>query len=258
MKDKIKLNSYAVELRRDWDMNPYSPIDLFSIVLSKIKELTIIFYPMSEFTSGMAVKETNGLGLNNIIIGINSNMSKGRQRFTLAHELYHILYEKGGELIICERSNSSDSEKEADIFASYLLMPYVALERYVKSNNISSWTLDEVIEVEQFFQLSHHAMLFRLHDQGFISEEEKEEFSKVYIGQEAKIRGYSDDLYTSTDKHRKYYSLGNYIRLIKKAKFSDKISKGKSDELLLDGFRGDLAYNSYKKYEEFNIENDNL
>ena len=31
MRDKIKLNSFAVELRRDWDLNPYSPIDLFSI-----------------------------------------------------------------------------------------------------------------------------------------------------------------------------------------------------------------------------------
>ena len=251
MKDDIKLNSFAVELRRDWDMNPYSPIDVFSIVLSKIKELTVLFYPMSDFTSGMAVKETNGLGFNNILIGINSNMSKGRQRFTLAHELYHLLYEDGGELIICERSNLTDSEKEADTFASYLLMPYVALERYVRSNNIKDWTLDEVIAVEQYFQLSHHAMLYRLHNQGFITLEQKEEFSRVSIGQEAKLRGYSDDLYTSTNKNRKYYTLGNYIRLINDANFSDKISKGKSDELLLDGFRGDLVYTQYKDYEDF-------
>lgn len=251
MKDDIKLNSFAVELRRDWDMNPYSPIDVFSIVLSKIKELTVLFYPMSDFTSGMAVKETNGLGFNNILIGINSNMSKGRQRFTLAHELYHLLYEDGGELIICERSNLTDSEKEADTFASYLLMPYVALERYVRSNNIKDWTLDEVIAVEQYFQLSHHAMLYRLHNQGFITLEQKEEFSRVFIGQEAKLRGYSDDLYTSTNKNRKYYTLGNYIRLINDANFSDKISKGKSDELLLDGFRGDLVYTQYKDYEDF-------
>lgn len=251
MKDKIKLNSYAVELRRDWDMNPYSPIDVFAIVLSKLKELTVLFYPMSEYTSGMAVKETNGLGLNNIIIGINSNMSKGRQRFTLAHELYHLLYEDGGELIICERSNITASEKEADTFASYLLMPYVALERYVRSNNIETWTLDDVIAVEQFFQLSHHAMLYRLLDQGFITEEQKEEFSRVYIGQEAKIRGYADDLYTPSDSHIRYYTLGNYLRLINNANFSDKISKGKSDELLLDGFRGDLVYLPYKEYEDF-------
>ena len=112
MRDKIKLNSFAVELRRDWDLNPYSPIDLFSIVLSKLPDLTILFYPMSDNTSGMCIKNINGIDLdelnesneitgnsfnedsasNDMIICINSNMSKGRQRFTLAHELYHLLF----------------------------------------------------------------------------------------------------------------------------------------------------------------------
>ena len=105
MRDKIKLNSLAVELRRDWDLNPYSPIDLFSIVLSKLPDLTILFYPMSDNTSGMCIKNINGIDLNELkereghykeessedmVICINSNMSKGRQRFTLAHELMHI------------------------------------------------------------------------------------------------------------------------------------------------------------------------
>ncbi|WP_298534300.1 M3 family metallopeptidase, partial [uncultured Methanobrevibacter sp.] len=106
MRDKIKLNSLAVELRRDWDLNPYSPIDLFSIVLSKLPDLTILFYPMSDNTSGMCIKDINGIDLNELkeikgsneqsskdmFICINSNMSKGRQRFTLAHELGHAMH----------------------------------------------------------------------------------------------------------------------------------------------------------------------
>ena len=121
MRDKIKLNSFAVELRRDWDLNPYSPIDLFSIVLSKLPDLTILFYPMSDSTSGMCIKNINGIKINeskkkvdssdddyceDMIICINSNMSKGRQRFTLAHELYHLLFEEDKkDIIICETSN---------------------------------------------------------------------------------------------------------------------------------------------------------
>ena len=92
MRDKIKLNSFAVELRRDWDLNPYSPIDLFSIILSKLPDLTILFYPMSDSTSGMCIKNINGVDLedfkedespnqdsnsNDMVICINSNMSKG-------------------------------------------------------------------------------------------------------------------------------------------------------------------------------------
>ena len=134
MRDKIKLNSLAVELRRDWDLNPYSPIDLFSIVLSKLPDLTILFYPMSDDTSGMCIKNINGIDLNELketenpskdelsddmVICINSNMSKGRQRFTLAHELYHLLFEENKkDIIICEASNDDDSEIEANIFAS--------------------------------------------------------------------------------------------------------------------------------------------
>ena len=138
MRDKIKLNSFAVELRRDWDLNPYSPIDLFSIVLSKLPDLTILFYPMSDNTSGMCIKNIDGIDLNELkedessdinlasndmVICINSNMSIGRQRFTLAHELYHLLFEEDKRnLIICETLNDDDSEIEANIFASYLII----------------------------------------------------------------------------------------------------------------------------------------
>ena len=56
--------------------------------------------------------------------------------------------------------NKSDSEKEADQFASYLLMPYDALLEY--EHNKGKWDLEKVIDAEQFFQVSHQAMLHRL------------------------------------------------------------------------------------------------
>ena len=239
MRDKIKLNSLAVELRRDWDLNPYSPIDLFSIVLSKLPDLTILFYPMSDNTSGMCIKNINGIDL----ICINSNMSKGRQRFTLAHELYHLLFEEDKkDIIICETSNDDDSEKEANIFASYLIMTYEGLERYAKTNNLSEWSLEEIIRAEQYFQISHHAMLFRLREHEFISLDECIKLRSVEIGYNARINGFSDSLYTPSNAEEKYFSLGKYVRLVEKAFNENKISPGKRDELLLDAFRSDLTY----------------
>ena len=257
MRDKIKLNSFAVELRRDWDLNPYSPIDLFSIVLSKLPDLTILFYPMSDNTSGMCIKNINGIDLDELkddssediapsddmVICINSNMSKGRQRFTLAHELYHLLYEEDKRnLIICETSNDDDSEIEANIFASYLIMTYEGLERYAKTNNLTEWSLEEIIRAEQYFQISHHAMLFRLREHEFISLEECIKLRSVQIGYNARINGFDDSLYTPTNTEMKYFSLGKYIRLVEKAFNDNKISSGKRDELLLDAFRSDLTY----------------
>ncbi|MDO5828262.1 MAG: ImmA/IrrE family metallo-endopeptidase [Methanobrevibacter sp.] len=296
MIDRLKLNSFAVELRHEWEINSLSPVNLLNTVLSRMPNLTILYYPMSDNTSGMCVKDiydsrldANILNLKDLngdsspdrefsnlkdsvldedsstgsdldensstgsdfeskissdmLIGINSNMSIGRQNFTLAHELYHLLYEENkNNFVICDYSSESDSEIEANIFASYLLIPYEGLKRYVKNMNISKWTLDDVIAAEQYYQISHMALLFRLVEQNFITEEESEEFQNVKISHEARIRGFNDDLYYPSPEDRKYFSLGNYVKSVGKAYSSNKISVGKKDELLLDGFRGDLTF----------------
>ena len=296
MMDRLKLNSFAVELRHEWEINSLSPVNLLNTVLSRMPNLTILYYPMSDNTSGMCVKDiydssldANILNLKDLngdsspdrefstlkdsdlnedsstgsdldedsstgsdfeskissdmLIGINSNMSIGRQNFTLAHELYHLLYEENkNNFVICDYSSESDSEIEANIFASYLLIPYEGLKRYAKNMNISKWTLDDVIAAEQYYQISHMALLFRLVEQNFITEEESEEFQNVKISHEARIRGFNDDLYYPSPEDRKYFSLGNYVKSVVKAYSSNKISVGKKDELLLDGFRGDLTF----------------
>lgn len=286
MIDRLKLNSFAVELRHEWEINLLSPVNLLNTVLSRMPNLTILYYPMSDNTSGMCVKdiydsslELNIPNLNDLnadsnpgsefsnlkdsdlnedsstdsdfeskissdmLIGINSNMSIGRQNFTLAHELYHLLYEENkNNFVICDYSSESESEIEANIFASYLLIPYEGLKRYVKNMNISKWSLDDVIAAEQYYQISHMALLFRLVEQNFITEEESLEFQNVKISHEARIRGFNDDLYYPSPEDRKYFSLGNYVKSVGKAYSSNKISVGKKDELLLDGFRGDLTF----------------
>ena len=286
MIDRLKLNSFAVELRHEWEINSLSPVNLLNTVLSRMPNLTILYYPMSDNTSGMCVKdiydsslELNIPNLNDLnadsnpgsefsnlkdsdwnedsstdsdfeskissdmLIGINSNMSIGRQNFTLAHELYHLLYEENkNNFVICDYSSESESEIEANIFASYLLIPYEGLKRYAKNMNISKWSLDDVIAAEQYYQISHMALLFRLVEQNFITEEESLEFQNVKISHEARIRGFNDDLYYPSQEDRKYFSLGNYVKSVGKAYSSNKISVGKKDELLLDGFRGDLTF----------------
>ena len=154
-----------------------------------------------------------------------------------------MLYEENrNNFVICDDSSENDSEIEANIFASYLLIPYEGLKRYAKRRNISKWTLDEIITAEQYYQISHMALLFRLVEQNFITEEESEQFQNVKISHEARIRGFNDELYYPSPENRKYFSLGNYVKSVGKAYSSNKISVGKKDELLLDGFRGDLTF----------------
>lgn len=240
MRTAQELNSLALRTRRMWNEDGYSPIDIFSIVNGwKDKKITIIRYPMSSRISGMCTKENE-----DIIICINSTTSYGRQRFTLAHELYHVLYEENMKRVICDMSISGDkseSEKEADQFASYLLMPYDALLAY--EHDKAKWNLEKVIDAEQFFQVSHQAMLHRLVYDNLLSNDVADEYKAITVSTEAAKLGYGKELYFPTDKNKQFFTTGEYIRKVEKMAKKELISEGKREELLLDAYRADIVYN---------------
>lgn len=240
MKTAQELNSLALRTRRMWNEDGYSPIDIFAIVNGwKDKKITIVKYPMSSRISGMCTKEKE-----DIIICINSTASYGRQRFTLAHELYHVLYEEDMQRVICDMSMSDDkseSEKEADQFASYLLMPYDALLEYEYDK--TKWNLEKVIDAQQFFQISHQAMLHRLVCDKLISDESANEYKTITVSIEAAKLGYGKELYFPTAKNKQYFTTGEFIRKVEKLAEKELISQGKKEELLLDAYRADIVYN---------------
>ncbi len=240
MRTAQELNSLALRTRRMWNEDGYSPIDIFTIVNGwKDKKITIVRYPLSSRISGMCTKENE-----DIVICINSTTSYGRQRFTLAHELYHVLYEEDMQRVICDMSmngNKSESEKEADKFASYLLMPYDALLEY--EHDKTKWDLEKVIDAEQFFQVSHQSMLYRLVCDNLISSEVADEYKSITVSTVAAKLGYGKELYLPTDKNKQYFTTGEYIRKVERMAKKDLISEGKMEELLLEAYRADIVYN---------------
>ena len=240
MRTAQELNSLALRTRRMWNEDGYSPIDIFTIVNGwKDKKITIVRYPLSSRISGMCTKENE-----DIVICINSTTSYGRQRFTLAHELYHVLYEEDMQRVICDMSmngNKSESEKEADKFASYLLMPYDALLEY--EHDKAKWDFEKVIDAEQFFQVSHQSMLYRLVCDNLISSEVADEYKSITVSTVAAKLGYGKELYLPTDKNKQYFTTGEYIRKVEKMAKKDLISEGKMEELLREAYRADIVYN---------------
>ena len=87
MIDKMDLSNKALNLRKKLGIDSESPIDIFKLV-QKIENLTLVFYELGKNISGVCYK-----GTNSSLITINSEMSLGRQRFSLAHELYHLYYD---------------------------------------------------------------------------------------------------------------------------------------------------------------------
>lgn len=224
MKSELELNSLAVDLRKDWEVGTYGPLDIFPVVLSKFSNLSILIHPMSKNTNGFCINEDDTQ-----IIGINSKHSKGRQKFTLAHELYHLLFE-----------NSLNNEKEADCFASFLLMSDEGLRRYIKINEINLWNLDNILACEQYFQISHQTLLTRLNKLGFFVDE----YADVNLSIESKKRGFLSDIYTTAFKKDSVCVFGNYFKMINHVDELGGLSDGKKRELLLDGGRADLVFKS--------------
>ena len=83
MIDRMDLSNKASTIRKRLGEDESSPVDIFSLVQT-IENLTLVFYPLGSNISGACFRNR----LSSLIV-VNSDMSLGRQRFSLAHELYH-------------------------------------------------------------------------------------------------------------------------------------------------------------------------
>ena len=237
----MKFNECLIQtekFRRSSSIDNYSPINILILALERFDNLTILLSPMNDNIYGCCAKTDE-----DYVVIINSNHSKGRQNFTLAHELYHILHESRDEIIFCSSTNSNEeSEKKANDFASNLLLPNYALYKYQERNNIEKWSMKNIIKCEQYFQISHSAFLTRLKEENLITQEEFENY-KSNVKDYAQNLGFDLSLYKPTPKNKQYYTLGNLIPLVEKSFENNKISKGLRDEILLYAFRADMIYN---------------
>ena len=228
----------ALQLRREWGIDNYAPIDIYSLVSEKIDNLPLAWLEMDGIISGCSLKSED-----DFLIIINSIHSKGRQNFTLAHELYHLYFDEAN-YSYCQINSNDAIEKEANMFASYFLMPKCALEDYHFKNKICQWTLKDMVKCEQLFHISHRALLTRLHEENYIDDESFERFRspKFSIRNYAAHLGFDTTLYEKSPKSKRNYVLGNIISLAEKEYQKGEISKGYINEIFLKIFREDLVY----------------
>lgn len=245
----MDLNNKALQIRKRLGEDATSPIDIFSIV-QFIDKLTLVFYPLGEKISGICYK-----GEKSALIAINSDMTLGRQRYSLAHELYHYYFDAEMTTTISSTKIGigNDVEKRADVFASYLLMPseslYLKIEEFKDGNENKKLNLSKIIDLEQYYGMSHMAMLIRLKEDGYICQSELDNF-KTGVRREAETMGYDTKLYNPSSDEEKIKVLGNYIKSVEKLYKQDKISNGKYESYLLDAFREDLVFGVDNEGEE--------
>ena len=241
MIDYADLMTKAERLRKQLGEDNNSPVDIFALAQG-IELLTIVYYPLGNKISGMCVKGAEG----RCTIALNSSMTLGRQRFTLAHEFFHMFYDTNMKTI-CAKSigTGCEIEKMADAFAAYFLMPRAALAD--KADNLISKhegkiNLQDIIRIEQYFGVSHQTAVYQLNNCGYISRNELDDFLNISVKRQAEAIGFSSDLYLPLPKEKQYCTYGHYIKQADQLLNRDIISNGKYEELMLDAFRDDLVY----------------
>lgn len=113
------------------------PIDLFS--LCKIYGWKIKYYNKKDNKEFLQIS-TDGFVVENnnkYIIFLNQDMIESRQRFTIAHEIGHIIlghHNLDGYNLIANSGLDTDVEQEANMFARLILCP-AQITRYLPKNS---------------------------------------------------------------------------------------------------------------------------
>ena len=206
-------------------LNSSEAIDV-KTVLRKLNILTV-YLPMSETAYGLSLSSQQG----DKFILVNSNTRKGRQHFTIAHELFHLFYDDNPTPHLCTKDGRSATEKAADAFAAALLMPEDGViemipDKYLRSKELP---ISVVLRLEQYFRVSRSAMLYRLKNINVISQDNLDKLLELAPKQTAKDYGYDTTLY---EVGNDYLTIGDYGEKARLLFESEIISEGHYEELI--------------------------
>lgn len=211
-----RLELLAQDFRQKQGLSFTEPLKVKSL-LQKTNVLTI-YKPLSQKFSGMSIKIDLPEKIYRFML-VNSEHPIGKQHFTICHEFYHLYYQKDFKAAIsCTGlfdKKGNPEEYNADIFASYLLLPESGIWEMIPESerNKNKIRIGTVIEIEQYFGSSHTALLFRLLNMNLIDLKYKDDLSNGIMANARKL-GYNTSLY---EKGNENEVIGDYGKLAYKA-----------------------------------------
>ncbi len=216
----------ATKFRSDVGLSASEAVNIKSL-LRKLNIMTL-FRPLSDSFYGMSLKSSSKLSF----MLINSNNPKGRQHFSIAHELFHLFIDENPKPHICNSaSEGSVTEQNANSFAAAFLMPQMGVLSFISQSEIKSKAVElaTVIRLEQYFSVSRSALLVRLKSCGIISQKCFSELSTYKAIETAKQYGYDTALYKSGNEG---LFIGDFGEKARQLFDSELISEGHYNELL--------------------------
>ncbi|WP_416865113.1 MAG: helix-turn-helix domain-containing protein [Imperialibacter sp.] len=151
--DKSDLRKAAAQLRSVWEIGT-GPISNL-VQLLELKGIKIQLVKVSDDFDGLAAHSVNGIP---IVVVNTFNRSIERIRFTILHELAHLLLNLPPEVM----AQNKLIEEYCHYFSSCFLLPEKALFERIGGPKRSYISINELIEIKEQFGISIRAIVHRL------------------------------------------------------------------------------------------------
>ena len=157
----------ACKLRLELQLSQTEPINVKTVL--RMLRIVALYKPLSDGLYGLSVKSADERFR---FMLINCNSTRGRQHFTVAHELYHLYYDPNPSPHFCNEAYSDDSERSANLFARSLLLPRQGLIKAIPDDELQSGSvsLTTILNLEALFGVSHQMLVIRLKELKLISQ----------------------------------------------------------------------------------------
>jgi Zn-dependent peptidase ImmA (M78 family)/DNA-binding XRE family transcriptional regulator len=167
---------------------------------------------------------------------VNLEMTPGRRRFTVAHELGHALFHSD-ERWVLSFPKKTPRERFADAFAGEFLMPGEGIRRVMEEHGFGPRVTDpaDVIHLQRYFRVSYGTALVRLRQARLLGLDAYERFKDVRPVLYARALGYEvdpEELSRDPDEWRLRRYPAKFLRLVRLAVQRDVVSIPSAAELL--------------------------
>ena len=163
---------------------------------------------------------------------VNASVSRGRQMFTLAHELAHAIFHHSTDLHVSKFSGRSQKmERFANVFAANFLVPAKPL-RELAGKDPDPY---EVIDLASYFKVSYWSMLIRLKEENIITPKIFEEYREYSPNDMATRLGQPSQLFNANTFIESVYVSPYPTSVIQKTKAAiddDLLSPSQAADLL--------------------------
>lgn len=151
----------ASSLRNAWNLGS-SPLSNI-VEMLELNGIKVLLIDDTESVDGLSVFTTKGIP---VVVVNCRDKSIERTRFTIVHELAHLLLRIGDDIV----NNTKAVEKICHLFASSFLLPDEMLVKMIGTGKRNYIYLQELVTIKEYFGISIRAINHKLRDLEIITD----------------------------------------------------------------------------------------